>query len=182
LKYLRSDFHIASGSGKTAKDLLHINCRINGQGRFSSPKDPELYKDFSGSIVHTSAWNDSVEYRGKRVAVVGTGSTAIQVVPSIAKDVESLVVFQRHAPWIFPIAAVQYSPIVQWAFSNIPGVMKLYRMLLHWKYEPFYYVTWRHKAMLHQKGMDNMQLVCSGRYFVQESIKMRHLCGSICCC
>lgn len=84
---------------------------ISAVGLLNVPRYPTWpgMDDFQGPMFHTSRWDDSVELKGKRVAVVGTGSTAIQIVPSIAADVRELVVFQREANWPSPKRIIEYS-------------------------------------------------------------------------
>jgi 4-hydroxyacetophenone monooxygenase len=73
-------------------------------GSLNRPIIPDLpgLQDFEGVTVHTAEWPNTLDLRGKRVAVVGTGASAYQVVPAIAADVESLTLFQRSAPWMSP--------------------------------------------------------------------------------
>jgi len=74
---------------------------IGATGVFSQPKSPEIpgVDEFAGSVMHTARWDHDQELGGKRVAVIGTGASAIQVIPAIAPDVEHLTVFQRTPIW-----------------------------------------------------------------------------------
>lgn len=77
---------------------------ISAVGMFSAPRLPDLpgLDEFSGAAVHTAAWDDSVAFAGRRVAVMGTGSSATQVVSSLAGHAEQVYVFQRQPGWLLP--------------------------------------------------------------------------------
>lgn len=78
---------------------------ITALGILSDPNWPEIlgHEQFTGELYHTSRWPDNVTLRGKRVAVIGNGSTGVQVITAIAKDVGSLVCFQRHPQYTVPL-------------------------------------------------------------------------------
>src|SRR3954453_513314 len=77
---------------------------VAAPGPLSEPSIPEIpgIEDFEGTIFHTATWNHDHDLRGRRVAVVGTGASAIQVVPEIAEVAEHLDVIQRTPPWVVP--------------------------------------------------------------------------------
>ena len=77
---------------------------ISGAGGLSEPKLPEIegIETFQGEIFHSARWNHDVDLTGKRVAVIGTGASAIQIVPEIQKTVGHLDVYQRTAPYVMP--------------------------------------------------------------------------------
>src|SRR5438445_285971 len=77
---------------------------IAATGVFSQPKPPAIdgYETFAGERMHTARWNHDVDLRGKRVAIIGTGASAIQVIPAIAPEVDRLTVFQRTPIWCLP--------------------------------------------------------------------------------
>jgi 4-hydroxyacetophenone monooxygenase len=84
--------------------------------------------------MHSAQWVDGTDLSGKRVAVIGTGASAFQIVPTVAPDVESLVVFQRSAPWMFPNPNYHevVGPGVPWAIRHLPYYGRWYRFLLFW--------------------------------------------------
>jgi cation diffusion facilitator CzcD-associated flavoprotein CzcO len=77
---------------------------IGATGVFTQPKPPEIpgVETFAGTTMHTARWDHTVDLHGKRVAVIGTGASAIQVIPVIAREVEHLTVFQRTPIWCLP--------------------------------------------------------------------------------
>src|ERR1700755_3432247 len=74
------------------------------QGILNSWKWPEIegLHDFKGQLMHSAAWNHAVDFTGKSVAVIGNGSTSVQIVPQLQKIVEKLKVFMRSSTWISP--------------------------------------------------------------------------------
>ncbi|MEV6065009.1 NAD(P)/FAD-dependent oxidoreductase [Nocardia sp. NPDC052001] len=79
----------------------HIVLAIGGLERPKMP-DIEGLNDFGGTLVHTAMWDHDVSLRGKRVAVIGTGATALQLIPAIVEETGHLTVFQRTPIWVFP--------------------------------------------------------------------------------
>lgn len=78
---------------------------IMATGCLSTPMTPQIegMEDFSGSIYHTGRWlHEGVDFRGKRVCIIGTGSSAVQSIPVITKEAEQLIVFQRTAQYAVP--------------------------------------------------------------------------------
>ncbi len=102
---------------------------IGAIGPLCEPNLPDIkgINDFGGKIIHTARWDSSYDFAGKRVAVIGTGASAIQVVPSLVKKVSHLDVYQRTAPWIVPRTERAYADAEKWAFANVPGYMKAVR-------------------------------------------------------
>ena len=89
---------------ETSDGPLRARVVVAGMGPLAEPKTPprEGLDTFEGETFHSARWNHAYDLKGKRVAVVGTGASAIQFVPEIQKDVERLHVIQRTAPWIMP--------------------------------------------------------------------------------
>ncbi|HVE69529.1 MAG TPA: NAD(P)/FAD-dependent oxidoreductase [Solirubrobacteraceae bacterium] len=103
---------------------------IGATGVLTKPKPPEIpgVADFPGTTVHTARWDDSIELRGRRVALIGTGASAVQVIPSIAPHVEELTVFQRTAIWCLPKLDGPIPPAVRRALRSLPGVKQAARL------------------------------------------------------
>lgn len=88
----------------SAGDVLAADVLVTAVGLLNVPKLPDWpgLETFAGPVVHTARWRDDLALAGKRVAVVGTGSSAAQVVPALAPQVEHLTVFQREPGWVLP--------------------------------------------------------------------------------
>jgi cation diffusion facilitator CzcD-associated flavoprotein CzcO len=102
---------------------------IVGAGGLSEPRLPEIegIETFQGELFHSAQWDHEVDLTGKRVAIIGTGASAIQIVPQLQKVVGSLDVYQRTAPWVIPRNDRTYSDLEKLALRHVPGLQRLYR-------------------------------------------------------
>jgi cation diffusion facilitator CzcD-associated flavoprotein CzcO len=116
--------NLESGEQITARFL------VNAGGVLTRPKLPDIagVDSFDGVTMHTARWDHTQDLTGKRVAIIGTGASAVQVVPEIAPKVESLTVFQRTPIWCFPKFDVPLPRAARWAM-RVPGGMALERLL-----------------------------------------------------
>lgn len=105
---------------------------VSAVGLFTQPVLPELVEQepFTGTVMHSSRWDHSVDLAGQRVAVLGTGSTASQVVPELVKVAETLYSVQRSPTWILPKPDRPYSAREHWVFEHLPFAKKIYRTRL----------------------------------------------------
>ncbi|WP_068270584.1 flavin-containing monooxygenase [Aldersonia kunmingensis] len=105
---------------------------ISAVGLFTQPVMPDLVEEepFTGTLMHSSRWDDSVQIEGARVAVLGTGSTAAQVIPELAKVAEQVYSVQRSPTWILPKPDRPYTDRERWVFANVPFAKKYYRTRL----------------------------------------------------
>jgi len=103
---------------------------IGATGIFNQPSIPKIdgLGDFAGTTMHTARWDHDVDLRGKRVAVIGTGASAVQVIPSIAPDVERLVVFQRTPIWCLPKPDARISRAAGTVLRRVPGARRAARL------------------------------------------------------
>jgi cation diffusion facilitator CzcD-associated flavoprotein CzcO len=92
-------------------------------------------RSFAGEIWHSAEWKHDYDLTGKRVAVIGTGASSIQIVPQIAGKVAELTVFQRTAPWILPKIDYATPRWAQRLFAAVPSVLRGFRSLLYWSRE-----------------------------------------------
>ena len=116
---------------------------ITATGTLHKPKTPNFkgMETYDGISFHTNRWNKDVDFSGKRVGIIGTGASAVQAVPRIAKmGVESLTVFQRTACWAPPQGNFQYPRFVIRLFSAIPILQLLYRWYLFCSNEIIFFV------------------------------------------
>jgi cation diffusion facilitator CzcD-associated flavoprotein CzcO len=110
---------------------------VAATGPLNRPNYPKIdgLKSFAGPMFHSSHWDYSVDLKDKRVAVIGTGASAIQFVPEIAKEVKQLYVFQRTAPWIVPRPDKEVSTAMKQRFKHYPFLQNLVRTLIYWTFE-----------------------------------------------
>lgn len=113
-----------------------VNSVISAVGQLNRPKLPDVpgVEEFQGQWCHSADWDTDMDYRGKRVIVVGAGASAFQIVPTIAADVAQLTVFQRVAPWMFenPIYHEQVPEGKKWCLEHLPFYTRWFRFLLFW--------------------------------------------------
>ncbi|HTR54977.1 MAG TPA: NAD(P)/FAD-dependent oxidoreductase [Kofleriaceae bacterium] len=110
---------------------------ILGNGALHVPQLPDVpgLASFQGTQFHSARWNHDYDLAGKRVAVIGTGASAIQFVPEIAPRVAQLHVFQRTAPWIIPKHDRAIGDAERWLLEHVPGAHWLRRSGLYWLME-----------------------------------------------
>ncbi|WP_158886720.1 flavin-containing monooxygenase [Amycolatopsis anabasis] len=108
-----------------------LTCRyvITALGAFVDPKRPDIpgLDDFGGKVIQTSRWDHDYDLRGKRVGVIGTGSTAVQMVPKVANVAKKLSVFQRHAIWVFAKPDLKIPPGLRRLFRVAPFTQSVVR-------------------------------------------------------
>jgi cyclohexanone monooxygenase len=116
----------------SAGEQHEFNVVVSAVGLFTQPVLPELVEQepFTGTLMHSSRWDHSVDLTGARVAVLGTGSTASQLVPELAKVAAQVYSVQRSPTWILPKPDRPYSARERWLFAHVPLAKKLYRTRL----------------------------------------------------
>ena len=109
---------------------------INASGPLSTPVIPDFKgrDTFKGKSFHTNNWDNDFDHKGKRVAIIGSGASAAQVIPAIASDVESLEIFQRTPHWVIPRPDHKFSKW-QRALLRNKYIYKLLRVLIYWTLE-----------------------------------------------
>ncbi len=120
-------------------ESVETNVVISCVGGFTTPKWPNVagLRDFDGPVVHTSAWDPAVVIEGKRVAVLGNGASAMQVVPAIAGMVSEMTIFQRSHQWAapFPKLRMPVPEPVRLLLREVPHYEWLYRLRLSWIFD-----------------------------------------------
>lgn len=113
---------------------LRANVWINGMGPLNRAVMPDIpgLDTFSGNAFHSMHWQHDCELKGKRVGVVGTGASSIQIVPNIAKQVSELHVFQRTAAWVIHKPDRPMRAWEKWLFKALPFTQRLYRWYFYW--------------------------------------------------
>ncbi|MEU9115752.1 NAD(P)/FAD-dependent oxidoreductase [Streptomyces sp. NPDC048483] len=120
-------WEVATASGTLTADVV-----VSATGPLSDPKLPDVpgLDTFPGKVFHSARWDHDYDLRGKRVAMVGTGASAIQIVPAIQPDVDRLTVFQRTPPWVMPRADRKITGLERRLHAKIPATRALRRQLL----------------------------------------------------
>jgi cation diffusion facilitator CzcD-associated flavoprotein CzcO len=110
---------------------------VLASGRLSDPKMPDLpgLGSFTGALFHSAAWDDSADLEGKRIGVIGTGASAIQIIPELAKVAGHLTVFQRSAAYVRPRTNRKYSEVEKRAFARAPESLMALREDMFWANE-----------------------------------------------
>jgi cation diffusion facilitator CzcD-associated flavoprotein CzcO len=106
-------------------------------GPLSRPALPAIegLDRFEGKLFHSARWDHDYALEGKRVAVIGTGASAIQFVPQIQPRVAQLAVFQRSAPWIMPRRDRAIDARRRWVYRHVPLAQRLARAAIYWQLE-----------------------------------------------
>ncbi|MEV4107527.1 NAD(P)/FAD-dependent oxidoreductase [Nonomuraea sp. NPDC049695] len=128
----RRDWSVATDDGET----FRTNAVVSAIGALHIPKFPEISgrESFAGPAFHSAEWDHSIDLTGKRVAVIGTGASAIQFVPQIAPVAGRLTVFQRTPPWIHPKPDFAFSRGAR-RILRAPGLARTMRGALYWALE-----------------------------------------------
>jgi cyclohexanone monooxygenase len=121
-------------SGNFSADVL-----VGAVGALCEPALPAIkgIENFRGDLFHSARWNHDADLKGKRVALIGTGASAIQIGPAIAGDVAHLDVYQRTAPWIMPRHDRAYSKIESLAYQRVPFLQRAAREAIYWGREAY---------------------------------------------
>ncbi|MCE2679016.1 MAG: NAD(P)/FAD-dependent oxidoreductase [Burkholderiales bacterium] len=117
--------------------ILTTRVLINARGPLARPAYPNIkgLKNFKGEVFHSQNWNHDYDLKGKRVAVIGTGASAIQFVPHVAEAAGKLDLYQRTPPWVMPKLDRAFLPTEQFMFKHIPFVQKGLRAAIYWLME-----------------------------------------------
>jgi len=131
-----SVWHVKVRTKQGAEETLTANVVVSAVGQLNRPKLPEIegIDRFQGPAFHSAHWEHEHDLAGKRVAVIGTGASALQLVPEVAKTAGKLVIFQRSAAWMVPNE--NYHRTVtnekKWLLKHVPFYARWYRFLLFW--------------------------------------------------
>ncbi|WP_200172481.1 flavin-containing monooxygenase [Tomitella cavernea] len=115
---------IRGGQAVTARYLL------TATGFLSQPQMPAIdgIEEFAGTVLHTTAWDDDADLRGRRVGIIGTGATAVQLIPELADAASELTVYQRTPIWVVPKVDFPIPRPVQRLFARVPLTQKAARL------------------------------------------------------
>jgi cation diffusion facilitator CzcD-associated flavoprotein CzcO len=107
--------------------VLEADVLIPAVGQLGNPVLPPIPGTFEGPAVHTARWRDDLPIDGARIGVIGTGASAIQLVPTIAERAAHITVFQRTPPWTLPRPDRRYGAGRHFAYGRVPALMRLPR-------------------------------------------------------
>lgn len=112
-------------------DTLTAHHVIDATGVLTQPKAPDIdgVEDFAGTTIHTARWDAGQSLKDKRVAVIGTGASAVQLIPAVAPQARRLTVFQRTPIWCLPKLDAPLSDSVRWLLRRVPGGMSVARLV-----------------------------------------------------
>jgi cation diffusion facilitator CzcD-associated flavoprotein CzcO len=125
----RARWVVESATGRyTARAL------VAATGHLADPKMPDIrgLDTFRGELFHSARWDPAADWTGKRVGVIGTGASAIQIVPELVKTASQVVVFQRSAPYVIPRHDHDYSDAERRMFARLPETAQALRDDLFW--------------------------------------------------
>lgn len=134
----RGKWTVTARGADGAMSTHEFDAIVCAVGQLNRPKMPDIpgVKNFAGEVLHTAAWREDVDLRGKRVALVGTGASAVQVGPAVADEVAALHVFQRSGSWVArrPNIDRAVSADKKWALNHVPFYAAWYRFQLFWAF------------------------------------------------
>jgi len=131
------DWSVRIRAADGREDTLTANVLISAVGQLNRPKLPDIpgRDSFAGSSFHSAEWDAAVDLHGKRVAVIGTAASGIQLIPELADRAAELHVYQRTPNWMMPTPDYHAdTPTgMQWLLDNVPTYSEWYRLSLFWR-------------------------------------------------
>ena len=119
------------------EEVLEAQAVVSAVGQLNRPNLPDIpgVERFEGPAFHSARWDHDVDLAGKRVAVIGTGASAAQLIPVVADEAGELTIFQRTPAWFIPTPNYHdpVAPEVRWLFANVPGYAHWYRFWIFWR-------------------------------------------------
>lgn len=149
-------WRVATKSGET----YEANVFVPAVGQLSRPVLPTIpgRDRFAGAAFHSARWDHDVDLRGKRVAVIGTGASAVQFVPEVRKQAERVTVFQRTPPYVLAKSDPAYRGWQHWLFEHLPPTQLLGRLRIFLLAEYATYAMTRHPVLAKMFELRTAQL------------------------
>src|SRR5580693_8343883 len=118
-------------------DVLSARYLITATGFLSQPKTPDIpgITTFEGKVIHTTEWEDDFDPTGHRIGIIGTGATAVQLIPRLAEKAADLTVYQRPPIWVAPKIDLRFSDRAKRLFARLPWTQRLIRRITDTIYE-----------------------------------------------
>lgn len=139
---------------------------VNASGPLSTPVTPNFKgrDSFKGKSFHTNNWDHDYDYKGKRVAIIGSGASAAQIIPAIAKDVGHLHIFQRSPHWVLPRPDYKFSDFER-KLLGVKPLHKALRTAIYWGLES------RVVGFKYSKTMLNLLAQRKAEKYIEETIQ-----------
>lgn len=129
---------VAEVVGPNEPETLEAEFLVSAIGQFHKPAIPAIpgRETFAGLQFHSANWPDGLSLAGRHVAILGTGASAMQIVPTVADEVASVTVYQRSPQWARPIAGYsdEISEGTQWLLEYVPFYAEWFRFNMFWRY------------------------------------------------
>jgi cation diffusion facilitator CzcD-associated flavoprotein CzcO len=123
--------------GVSGGETISTRYLFTATGFLSQPHIPEIagIESFAGQLIHTTEWDDDYDPAGKRIAVIGTGATAVQLIPELAKTAADLTVYQRTPIWVVPKIDLSFGALTKALFARVPATQRALRAVTDGIYE-----------------------------------------------
>jgi cation diffusion facilitator CzcD-associated flavoprotein CzcO len=130
-------------------EVMTTRYLITATGFLSQPHTPDIpgITGFTGKVIHTTAWDDDYDLDNRRIGIIGTGATAVQLIPELAKKAAELTVYQRTPIWVVPKIDVRFSERAKRLFRRVPLTQRAIRWLTDGIYEFIIYVGVHHRYL-----------------------------------
>ncbi len=134
-------------------DSVSTHVLITATGFLSQPQLPEIpdITSFEGKVIHTADWDDSFNASGRRVAIIGTGATAVQLIPELAEDAADLTVYQRTPIWVVPKIDFRFPNSAKRLFRRFPFTQRIIRAITDAIYEFIIYTGLHHRQLFFRR-------------------------------
>jgi cation diffusion facilitator CzcD-associated flavoprotein CzcO len=179
-RYVRFNSHVERAHWDDDEQCWHVftdagqeyvaQFLISGAGGLHIPLIPDIegIDEFRGAAFHSAQWDHDIDLTGKRVAVIGTGASAIQIVPAIVEDVAELHLYQRTPAWVMPRPNNAFPEWMRRMFATVPGTRALMRDGIYWIHEAVGFAMTREPRLLKIGEL-------MGRWNIRRSVKDREL-------
>ena len=120
------------------EERIEATVLVSAIGQFGVPVAPSIEgaETFAGQVVHSGRWPQGLDLKDKRVAIIGTGASAMQIVPTVVDSVKAMTVYQRTPQWVRPIA--RFHDLIgeagQWLLDHVPFYAQWFRFTMWWRY------------------------------------------------
>jgi cation diffusion facilitator CzcD-associated flavoprotein CzcO len=147
-------WQVSLASPMDGAEALSTRYLITATGFLSQPKIPDIpgIENFDGRVIHTTEWQDDYDPTGKRIAVIGTGATAVQLIPELARSAADLTVYQRTPIWVVPKIDLRFGPLAKKLFARIPATQRVLRWFTDSVYEVMVSIGVVHFKKFHGRG------------------------------